>query len=237
MLITGAARRIGAAIARLFHARGWRVALHCHASVKEAEALKHALCQVRAASACVLRADLCDAQAVSMLIPETLAVWGRLDVLVNNASCFLRTEDAMSAAFQEMLALHVTTPWTLVMAAREALSRSEGAIINLTDIHAERPLKDYSLYCQTKAALKMQTMALAKILAPHIRVNAVAPGAIAWPEGDNALNEEKKAAIIAKTPLARHGHPQFIAEAVFMMATNRFITGQSLAVDGGRSLG
>ncbi|QBS13418.1 pteridine reductase [Legionella geestiana] len=237
VLITGAARRIGAAIARLFHARGWRVALHCNTSNKEAEVLGDALCEERAASAWVLRADLCDAEAVSRLIPETLALCGRLDVLVNNASRFLRTEDANSKAFQEMFALHVTTPWTLAMAARDALSRTKGAIINLTDIHAEKPLKEYGLYCQTKAALKMQTMALAKTLAPDIRVNAVAPGAIAWPEGDNALDEAKKAAIIAKTPLARHGDPQFIAEAVFMMATNRFITGQSLAVDGGRSLG
>lgn len=119
------------------------------------------------------------------------------------------------------------------MNARDALRHTQGAIINLTDIHAEKPLTGYGLYCQTKAALSMQTQVLAKEFAPDIRVNAIAPGAIAWPEGDNTLDETKKAAIIAKTPLARHGDSQFVAEAVFAIATNRFITGQSLAVDGG----
>ncbi len=231
-LVTGAARRIGAEIAEHLHCEGFRVAIHCHRSQAEAVALARRLNALRADSAKVFVADLCKPDTPKQLVQDTLAWAGRLDLLVNNASLFSRQE----SDWGPMFTTHVRAPFQLSHAAYPSLAITAGSIINITDIHAEKPLKGYAMYCQSKAALNLQTKALALEFAPLVRVNAVAPGAILWPEKDNALNEEQQQQIIAKTPLKRHGNPVFIAKAVLALAENPFITGQILSVDGGRGL-
>ncbi|MDF1827247.1 MAG: pteridine reductase [Legionellaceae bacterium] len=246
-LITGAARRIGAAIAERLHQAGFYVVIHCHHSKQEADALAHQFNQIRAHSACVLVADLSLKNQAQTLIKQAVEWQGRLDVLVNNASCFIKTpvgdvdldgtDKIDEAVCDKLWTTNVKAPFWLSEAACASLAKQNGSIINLTDIHAEKPLSDYAVYSQTKAALKMQTEALAREYAPNIRVNAVAPGAIAWPEGDNALSSEVQANIISKTLLKKHGEPKWIARAVLSLVLNEFITGQTLRVDGGRSLG
>ena len=231
-LVTGAARRIGAAIAQHLHAAGFRVVIHCHQSKAAAQALADELNQLQADSAKVLMADLNHPGSVKQLLTDTLAWAGRMDLLVNNASLFTRNE----ADWDAMFTLNVKAPYLLSHAAYAHLAKTHGSIINITDIHAENPLKDYAIYCQTKAALSMQTKALAREFAPNIRVNAVAPGAIMWPEQDNQLSEVQQQHIIEKTPLKRHGSSLYIAQAVLALAQNIFITGQTLRVDGGRSI-
>ena len=237
-LITGSARRIGAAIASHLHQAGYRVIIHYHHSADEAHALAQTLNQQRADSAHTLTADLCAQDAASLLIANTIDWAGKLNLLVNNASVFIRTNlNAPDYAdWDLMFNTNVKAPFALSQAAFPHLAALRGAIINITDAHADIPLKEYAVYCQTKAALTMQTKALAREFAPNVRVNAVAPGAIIWPEGDNTLSTESQQKIIAKTPLQRHGDPLFIAQAVLALAENPFITGQSLTVDGGRSL-
>lgn len=231
-LVTGAARRIGAAIVRHLHAAGFGVVIHCHQSQTEAHALENELNQQRADSVKVLIADLANPTSAHQLITEALSWAGRIDLLVNNASLFTRNE----ADWDAMFTLNVKAPFLLSQAAFPHLSLTHGSIINITDIHADKPLKGYAIYCQSKAALSMQTKALAREFAPNVRVNAVAPGAIMWPEQDNQLNDILQQNIIEKTPLKRHGNPMFIAQAVLALAENAFITGQVLRVDGGRSV-
>lgn len=237
-LVTGAARRIGAAIVSQLHQAGYRIALHYHYSEQEAIRLAAPLNQQRPDSVGLFAADLADVTAIKQLIPTVSAWAGRLDLLVNNASIFTRTTvtninvDDLDALFR----INVYAPLLLSSAALPLLQLTQGVIINITDIHAEKPLVDYASYCQTKAALVMQTKALAREFAPSVRVNAVAPGAIAWPEQDNALSVAQQAKIIAKTPLQCHGKPAFIAQAVLALADNPFITGQVLNIDGGRSV-
>lgn len=232
VLITGAARRIGAAIAKHLHQAGFRVVVHCRQSQAEAQTLVDEMNRVRADSAKVLTADLCHIDAAHQLIANTLAWAGRMDLLVNNASLFTRNEGDWDAMFT----LNVKAPFQLSHSAFPHLAKTHGSIINITDIHADKPLKGYAIYCQSKAALNMQTKALAREFAPNVRVNAVAPGAIMWPEQGNQLNEAQQQNIIAQTPLKRHGSPLFIAQAVLALADNAFVTGQTLCVDGGRSL-
>ncbi len=229
-LITGASRRIGAAIATHLHQAGFRVLIHCHQSLDSALALARTLNEKRLTSASVLSADLSVKGSALDLIHHTMDWAGRLDVLVNNASIFSRHE----ADWDPMFIVNVKTPFWLSYAAYPYLVKTQGTIINITDIHAKTPLKGYAMYCQTKAALAMQTKALAREFAPNVRVNAVAPGAMVWPTGDNGLSKEQQRAIVAKTALQRHGDPRFIAKAVFALVDNPFITGQSLDVDGGR---
>ncbi len=231
-LVTGAARRIGAAIVQHLQTAGFRVVIHCHHSQAEAHALAEELNQLRSNSAKVLIADLCNPASALQLIMETMTWAGRIDLLVNNASLFTRNE----ADWDAMFALNVKAPFLLSHAAFPHLSLTHGSIINITDIHTDKPLKGYTIYCQSKAALSMQTNALAREFAPTVRVNAVAPGAIMWPEGNNQLSEEQQQNSIDETPLKRHGSPVFIAQAVLALAGNAFITGQTLRVDGGRSL-
>ncbi|KGP64281.1 pteridine reductase [Legionella norrlandica] len=237
-LVTGGTRRIGAAIIKKLHASGYRVVIHCRFSLQEADKLAQYLNVQRIDSAIVLQKELTESNAANEIIAIVDNWAGRLDLLVNNASVFKRTDYHFSIEedWQYLFTVNVQVPFLLSVAARSLLSRYKGAIINLTDIHAEKPLKGYSVYCQTKAALEMQTKSLAREFAPDIRVNAVAPGAIAWPEDENSLSEEAQQKIIEKTPLKSHGSPEFIAQAVLALAENSFITGQTLKVDGGRSL-
>ena len=235
-LITGAGRRIGACIAEYLHQHGWSVVIHCRHSRDEADALCHRLNQQRPDSAKVFAADLTQKQASESLIHQTMSWAGQLDLLVNNASLFIPSpldhtnEDLLNTLFT----INVQAPFWLSYAARKSLAKQQGAIINITDIHAETPLKGYAEYCQTKAALTMQTKALARDFAPDIRVNAIAPGAIAWPENENVLTSSQQQKIIDKTLLKRHGEPVFIAQALLALVNNPFITGQTLRVDGGR---
>ena len=237
-LVTGGARRIGAAIVTLLHQAGYKVVIHCRGALSDAHALAINLNKQRVDSAFVLQRELTKNDAAEEIMTTVIDWGGRLDLLVNNASVFIRTEGtAFNAAdWEALFDINVKVPFLLSLAAYPLLKKQQGAIINLTDIHADKPLKGYSVYCQTKAALKMQTKTLAREFSPEVRVNAVAPGAVIWPENANALSEEEQQKIINKTPLKSHGHPDFIAQAVLALAQNPFITGQTLKVDGGRSL-
>lgn len=237
-LVTGGARRIGAAIVKKLHSAGYKVVIHCRFSLNEAHALAADLNNQRVDSAFVLQRELTNTDAATEIMTSVVEWAGRLDLLVNNASVFIRNDfDAFNDEdWQELFNANVKAPFLLSLAARSILSKHSGVIINVTDIHAEKPLKGYSIYCQSKAAFEMQTKSLAREFSPEIRVNAVAPGAIAWPEDANGLSETEQQKIIDKTPLKTHGDPEYIAQAVLALAENPFITGQILKVDGGRSV-
>ncbi|MBS0200199.1 MAG: pteridine reductase [Proteobacteria bacterium] len=240
VLVTGAARRIGAAITRHLHARGYAVALHYRGSQADAIALHDALEATRSNSTLLLQADLAQPGAPESLIARTIEHFGRLDGLVNNASTFFPTPigEAIETQWQSLFDANARAPFFLAQAAAPHLRKTQGAIVNITDIYAERPLREHSAYCMSKAALLMMTKSLALELAPDVRVNAVAPGAILWPEGEASGNEsERQAAIVARTPLAHTGTPHDIAEAVrWLLESARFTTGEVLHVDGGRLL-
>lgn len=236
-LVTGSARRIGAAIVKKLHSSGYKVVIHCRNALSEAHELAVDLNNQRIDSAFVVQRELTEKDSAAGMITSVIEWAGRLDLLVNNASVFIRTDcEIKEDEWQLLFDTNVKAPFLLSLAAQPWLKLSSGAIINITDIHAEIPLKGYSLYCQSKSAFEMQTKSLAREFSPDIRVNAIAPGAIAWPEDANTLNEEAQQKIIDKTPLKRHGDPAFIAQAVLALAENPFITGQILKVDGGRSL-
>jgi pteridine reductase len=229
-LVTGAAKRIGSEIVKQLHEAGFRVVIHCHQSYQTALTQVAQYNQQRSHSAYTITADLCQSDVASQLIGNVINWAGQLDLLVNNASIFSKHNDDWA----DMFACNVHAPYELSMAAFPHLVKTQGSIINITDIHAQKPLRGYAAYCQSKAALAMQTQALALEFAPSVRVNAIAPGAIVWPEGDNQLEIDFQARIVAKTLLQRHGHPRYIAKAVLYLANNDFVTGQSLSVDGGR---
>jgi pteridine reductase len=237
VLVTGAARRIGAAIARRLHAAGANVLLHYRGAETEAASLEAELNAVRSRSASKVKADLLAPIAPKMLVNASLERFGRLDVLVNNASTFYPTAVGSIEAghWEELMGSNLRAPLFLAQEAAPALQQNGGAIVNVADIHAERPLKGYLVYSVAKAGLVALTRALALELAPGIRVNGVAPGAIAWPE-DGQFEPAERARIVAGTPLARLGAPEEIAGAVHFLATAPFVTGQILAVDGGRSV-
>jgi len=237
-LVTGAARRIGARIARRLHAAGYDVALHHRASPDDMAALVADLEAARPRSTAVLVAELGDDAAPAHLVAETLARFGRLDALVNNASAFFPTPlgTATPAQWDALFAANARAPFFLAQAAAPALRAARGGIVNLADIHGERPLRDHAIYGMAKAALIMLTKSLALDLAPDVRVNAVAPGAVLWPE--HGKPDAAKAALLAATPLAREGDPDDVAEAVrWLLQDARYTTGQVIRVDGGRLLG
>ncbi|MCX7118125.1 MAG: pteridine reductase [Legionellales bacterium] len=235
-LVTGAGRRIGAAIAEHLHQAGFRVAIHCHQSFEAAHLLACEMNLERPDSAMVFQADLTSKHSAQKLMTQVLEWAPKLSLLVNNAAIFKKTTLNDDRFWDAIFTLNVKAPFWLSHEAFIPLSKQEGSIINITDLHAIRPLKGYSIYCQSKAALGMQTQSLAREFAPLVRVNAIAPGAMAWPEDDNALSEQQQQKIIKNTPLKRHGDPLFIANAVLAIAENPFITGQTLCVDGGRGL-
>lgn len=235
VLVTGAARRIGAIIARRLHETGYRVVIHYRRSHQKAHALADELNQIRAHSAAVIAADFSEFSAYAALIEKTVAVWGRLDVLVNNASDFFPTPIGLTTEtqWQELMDSNLKAPYFLSQAAANYLAAQSGCIINITDIHGERPLKNYSVYSTAKAGLIMLTKALARELAPAVRVNAISPGATLPPEG---YDESLVAALREKTLLKRLANPLDIANAVLFLMTQSSMTGQTLTLDSGRSL-
>jgi pteridine reductase len=236
-LITGAAKRVGARIARRLHGAGYDLALHHRHSADEMARLVAGLEDVRPGSTLVLQAELADDAAPGQLVSATLARFGRLDALVNNASAFRPTPvgHATPADWDALFASNARAPFFLAQAAAPALRAAGGGIVNLADIYGERPLKHHTVYCMAKAALIMMTQSLARELGPEVRVNAVAPGAVMWPEEGKA--EHEKAAMLAATALARAGDPDDVAEAVrWLLQDARYTTGQVIRVDGGRSL-
>jgi pteridine reductase len=236
-LVTGAARRLGAAIARRLHAAGANLVLHYRGAESEAAQLEKELNAARAGSTTKLKGDLLAPVAPKALVDAALQRFARLDILVNNASAFFPTAVGRIEAghWEELIGSNLRAPLFLSQAAAAQLALSGGAIVNIADIHAERPLKGYVVYSIAKAGLVALTRSLALELAPAVRVNAVAPGAIAWPE-DGQFDPAERSRIVASTPLARTGTPEEIAQAVHFLCTAPFVTGQVLAVDGGRSI-
>lgn len=238
-MITGAARRIGAAVAEALHADGMNVVLHYNASEDEANELSTRLNQIRPNSAVTLQGDLLLPEIDKSLVIKAQQAWGRLDLLVNNASRFYRTPfgKVTEYAWDDLMISNLRAPFFLSQAAAPFLAEHKGRIINIADIHSWRPMKNYSVYCISKTGILMLTKALAKELAPDVIVNAIAPGSIVWPEGENSLSPEEKDMIISKTPLGRNGNADDIARvAVFLARDADYMTGEVLAVDGGRGL-
>jgi pteridine reductase len=238
-VVTGGAKRIGRAIATHLHTLGFDIALHYRSSAIAAQTLADELQQVRADSCHLFQADLEDAAQVSALGESLLAKYASIDVLVNNASGFEPTpvEDCTQAQFESMLGSNLRGPYFLVQGLLPALRVGGGSIINILDVHVDRPLPHFNAYGAAKAGLASLTRSLAVELGPDIRVNGIAPGAILWPEGDDAYNEAARERTVANTPLQRLGDPTDIARTVeFLACSAPFITGQVIVVDGGRSL-
>jgi pteridine reductase len=236
-LITGASRRIGAAIARTLHAAGYDLALHHRDSHAAMAALLGELEQARAGSTLELRAELAQADRLPELIAQAIDRFGRLDALVNNASVFFPTPIGTTTPQQwdTLFAANARAPFFLAQAAAPHLRATGGSIVNLVDIYAERPLKEHTLYCMAKAALAMLTLSLAKELGPEVRVNGIAPGAVLWPEAGMAGADQDR--LLAKTALKRAGDAQDVANAaLFLIRDARYTTGEILRVDGGRLL-
>lgn len=238
VLITGAARRLGAATVRAAHAAGANVVIHHRRSGEEALHLATALERQRAGSTLVVEAELADIGMLPAMVNRVLERFGRLDALVNNASSFFPTPigSITEAQWDDLMGSNLKAPLFLSQAAAPFLHETRGAIVNITDIHADRPFAEFPVYCAAKAGLAGLTRALAIELAPHVRVNGVAPGPIEWP-ADVVFAEAERARIIGDTLLKRCGSPQDIARAViFMLTGGPYITGQILSVDGGRSV-
>jgi pteridine reductase len=237
-LVTGGARRVGAEIARTLHAAGGRVAITYRNSAAEAEALCSELEAQRPGSALALKATFGDTQAMPALVDAVVKRFGRLDVLVNNASSFYPTPlgRITDADWNDLTESNLRAPIFLAQAAAGALRASRGVIVNMVDIHAKRPLKDHIVYCAAKAGLAMVTFALARELGPEVRVNGIAPGPIMWPE--QGMTEQLKGQIVANTALKRAGSPRDVAGLIlYLVRDATYITGQIIAVDGGRSIG
>lgn len=235
-LVTGSAKRIGAAIVRRIHQSGFNVVIHYHESNHEAELLCNELNSLRANSACSVSYDLNDEDSYSAIIDECLKRFNRLDVLVNNASTFYPIDIGKidGKTWDDLMNVNLKAPMFLIQKAAEALRQFNGCVVNITDIHGYRPLKHYSVYSTAKAGLIMLTKAMAKELAPDIRVNAVSPGAIDWPE---EMESNIKDNILNKIAMRRKGSTDDITDAVMYLINDAdYMTGQILTIDGGRSL-
>ncbi len=271
-LITGSARRIGASIAEMLHQEGFNIVIHYNQSASEANKLVQKLLELRPHSAIAIKANLQEVTEINTLCESTILQWGRLDLLINNASCFYPTpidpnpisidqslnpskqssesnkNSANNLCAQESdfnindwnakIDTNLRAPYVLSLSLANELQKVAGAIINLVDIYADRPLKDHSIYNISKSGIAMMTQTLARELAPNIRVNGVSPGAILWPENEEKMIEQSavQKRIISQTPLARCGTPEDICEAVKYLSNSTFVTGQIIKVDGGRSL-
>jgi len=237
VLITGGAKRLGAATAHKLHGAGASVVVHYHRSAGAAHALVAELTALRPGSAHAVAADLLQTATLPGLVQATLDRYGRLDVLVNNASTFYPTPlgSITPAQFEDLVGTNLRAPLFLSQAAVPALRATQGLIINMADIHAQRPLREHAVYSSAKAGLVMLTKALARELGPEIRVNAIAPGPVMWPE--HPMAEALKAEIVGKTALKRMGSPEDVARmALFLAADAPYVTGQIIAVDGGRGI-
>jgi pteridine reductase len=236
-LVTGGARRVGAAIARRLHASGASVVIHYRDSAGDADALAAELNALRPSSAATVKAELLAPIAPKALVSAALDRFGALDLLVNNASSFFPVAlgSIEASHWEELVGSNLRAPLFIAQEAAPQLAARGGSIVNIVDIHAERPLKGYPVYSVAKAGLAALTRALALELAPRVRVNGVAPGAIAWPE-DGQFPSAERERIVATTPLGRLGSPEDIAQAVHFLACAPYVTGQVLAVDGGRSI-
>jgi pteridine reductase len=237
VLITGGARRVGAAIVRALHGAGANLVVHYRKSASEAGQLADQLNAKRHDSVVTIQADLLDVAKLPGLVEFAQRTFGGLDVLVNNASTFYATPigEIAPAAWDDLMGTNLKVPLFLSQAAAPALRRSKGLILNIVDIHSLRPLRNYTVYCAAKAGLHMLTRSLAKELGPEVRVNGISPGPVLWAEGQS--NSELREQIVEATLLKRMGSPDDIARtALFFAASAPFITGQILAVDGGRSV-
>lgn len=238
VLISGGARRVGAAIARRLHTAGANLMLHYNASKAEALALQAELNVLRADSAATVQADLANVAELSELVKSTVARFGRLDVLVNNASNFYATPVGSigEAEWDDLMGINLRAPLFLAQAAAPHLKKQSGCVINIADIHADRPLKNYVVYSVAKAGLVGLTRSLARELGPEVRVNAVAPGPVLWPDNED-FDELARQRIVSHTLLKRAGEPEDVASAVhYLVAEATYVTGQVFAVDGGRSV-
>jgi len=239
VLITGGAKRVGASICRLLHASGANLMIHYKSSVNEARALQAELNLKRPHSVAIIQGDLLTLSILPSLIQETISHFGKLDVLINNASSYYPTEigNIHEEQWYDLMGSNLKAPLFLSQAAAIELRKQQGCIINITDMHVERPKKGYIVYSVAKAGLVTLTKSLAHELSPEVRVNAVAPGPVMWPEDNPQFDELYRQRVISQTLLKRIGEPNDIAKAVkFLIQDAPFITGQVIAVDGGRSL-
>lgn len=237
VLITGAAHRIGATLARTLHAQGMNIVIHYRSSRKGALALQKELLALRPDSVVLVQADLLEFKKLPSLVKEAHKAWGRLDVLINNASTFYPTPMGKvdETIWDDLMGSNLKAPFFLAQAAAPLLKKHHGCIVNIVDIHAQRPLKAHPVYSMAKAGLAMMTKSLAGELGPEVRVNGVAPGAILWPE--NEMDDVTKQRIISRTFLKRQGDAMDIAKAIrFLIEDAPYMSGQILTVDGGRSL-
>ncbi len=238
-LITGAARRIGATTARLLHAENYNVIIQYRNNKASAERLVHELNSIRSNSAISLHANLNSLDDIDLLAANAKIVWGKISLLINNASSFYPTTlpNATEAQWNDLMNSNAKAPFFLTQALLSTLKAERGCVINIADIHADRPLANHTIYCMAKAANVMLTKSLAKDLAPYVRVNGIAPGAIMWPESLAEVNEAQKKDILDKIPMQRTGVAEDIANTVIFLATKApYVTGQIIAVDGGRSV-
>jgi len=237
LLVTGASQRIGESIVRLMHAEGMNIILHYRSSRSDAQKIQQELNAERKDSVILIQADLSETNKISEMIREAAKGWGRIDAIVNNASSFYPTPigDIDEKVWDDLINSNLKAPLFLSQAAAPYLKQQQGCIVNIVDIHADRPLKNHTVYCIAKAGLVMLTKSLARELAPDVRVNAIAPGAILWP--DNDIDDVTKKRILSGTVLKRQGSANDIATTVrFLIKEANYITGQVLAVDGGRTL-
>jgi len=234
VLITGSAHRIGACIARHLHQQDYRVIIHYHSSAEAAQKLVDEFNQLRADSADLLQANLSEPEEITSLSQQAIQCFGQLDLLVNNASRFFPTPigDVTLTQWEKLVNTNMRAPFFLTQALHPELKRTHGCIINITDVYGHRPLEDHPVYSMSKAGLIMLTKSLSKEMGPEVRVNAVSPGAIIWPDSD--LSENRKSEILDSTSLQRIGGPDDIAETVAFLAKADYVTGQVIAVDGGR---
>ncbi len=235
-LITGAAHRIGASTAQLLHAEGMNLVLHYRSSREAAQKLQEKMLEKRPDSVVLVQTDLHKIDNLPALVKEAIDAWGRLDVLINNASTFYQTpiNKASEKDWDDLMGTNLKAPFFLSQAAAGQLKKNHGCIINMVDIHAERPLKAYPIYSMAKAGLVMMTRALACELGPEVRVNGVAPGAILWPENIDDITRQR---IVSRTFLKRKGEPDDIARAIlYLIRDAQYMSGQVLTIDGGRSL-
>jgi len=233
-LISGGAVRIGAQIVRTLHEDGFKVIIHCHQSEETAQKLCNELNSERDDSAQVVVADLGDYEAIKKLTQTIKS----LDLLVNNASVFYPTlaENSTIEDWDKIINVNLRAPFFLAMGLSKVLATSQGSIVNIVDIHSDRPLKNFSIYNISKAGMKMLTKTLAKELAPNIKVNGISPGSILWPQDKSQLSEKEKIKMLDRIPLSKQGSPNDIAQAALFLANSKYTTGQVINIDGGRSL-